>query len=141
DTNAARPEAALNLRYFPIRVAQVNWTYTASSRWLFEAGYSNLYDIGQGQMTDPTNATTRAITDQATGYQYGARYAGLGLTDYTIPPYNNTSNRNARFTMSYVTGTHSAKVGLSTLAGQQTINVALPFAEAYTFRGTTPAAL
>jgi hypothetical protein len=137
-----RPEASYQLRYYPLRVSQVTWSHPATSRWLLEAGYTNVYDIGRGSdRPHPSAATARSITDLSDGYMYGSRAAGLGLTDYTVSPHNDTSSWNTRFAVSYVTGSHALKIGGSTQTGRQTLNLALNHPESYTFRNRVPISL
>ena len=62
--------------------------------------------------------TDIAITDLSTGRQYNA-YA---TTDLTVAQYSTDeffNHHNERFSVSYVTGSHAFKVGLTTMQGKE----------------------
>jgi hypothetical protein len=113
------PEAATSYIDFPYYLTQALWTAPVTNKILFEAGYSRLsYDHagGPGQLP-PDGFFDIGVTEQSTtanpalGYINPvprANYIYRALSQYA----DNWSNPNQwRASMSYVTGSHSMKVG------------------------------
>jgi hypothetical protein len=113
------PEAATSYIDFPYWLTQALWTAPVTNRILLEAGYSRLsYDHagGPGQLP-PDGIFNIGVTEQsatanaAVGYTSPvprANYVYRALSQYA----DNWSNPNHwRASMSYVTGSHSMKVG------------------------------
>ena len=102
------PEAGSDLQYPFADLVTLTWTYTRTNRLLFEAGGSYHPERWRSISTtwegDGPRNDLIGVTDQATGQQYHGR----------ISPYATFINiiTNMRGSMSYVTGTHSMKVGL-----------------------------
>jgi hypothetical protein len=103
------PEAAHVEKHFD-SVYQLTWASPVTERLLFDAGLTRApYDVERAR--EP-NSTAAAITDIGTGIT-SRSYNGVGgfFTDFNTP-YSNT---NMRASVSYVTGSHAAKVGASLL--------------------------
>ena len=92
--------------WYPAGVVQGTWTAPLTSRLLLEAGASwqtaNWVNFAQEGVTQ----NDRTILEGATGYRYGAP---ARLT----APKARTGRSAERFTLSYVTGTHNLKVGVT----------------------------
>jgi hypothetical protein len=99
----ASPEAAWNLPLFPAWLAQVKYTAPLTSRVLVEGGYS--YQRGDFRVNyQPANPLTNTSKwDLLRGF----------IEDDVYFVYNNQERKQeARGSLSYVTGSHSMKVGL-----------------------------
>jgi hypothetical protein len=98
----ASPEASWNLPLFPTWLAQVKYTATLTNRLLLEGGYS--YQRGDFRVNyQPANPlTSTSKWDLARGF----------IEDDVYFVYNNSEKKQeARANLSYVTGSHSFKVG------------------------------
>lgn len=94
-------------RFDPNRMFQTNWTYTASSKLLFEAGFSAM--ISQWNMYYNPGVTNDIIPvlDIGLGQGYGAPAVYLGHP-------NGRDRYTQRAAVSYVTGGHNFKAGFQT---------------------------
>ena len=105
-TGANAIESERGWDWFPSGVVQGTWTRPVSSRLLLEAGASwqtaNWVNFAEEGVTQ----NDRSITETATGYVYGA-------TSLLTAPKARTGRSAERFTVSYVTGTHNIKVGVT----------------------------
>ena len=127
------PEAQTVYDFWPQGVYQASWTMPATSRLLLEAGYS----FAQSTYTDPPTAgvlpTDISILEQSTGLRYNAPIVLRTFTD---------SHRYAqRFSVSYVTGSHTFKAGFYNNQGVQDSEPYQTESLAYRFRKPTPDAL
>ena len=121
-SSSTAPEAAqITIRPWGTQLFQTTWTYTASNRLLFQAGASFNHNPiegppmpadGVGSRGDAPAVSPDAISifDSGLGVRYGAVLRGSPAGTY----YRNRSddNINTLFSVSYVTGTHSLKVGV-----------------------------
>ena len=109
-----RPEAVRQRKYGPSGIQQILYTYPASNRLLIEAGWT--YSHYHSETARPPGTTTRHIgyTDQATGYDQSSAWS----TNTAYAPKHKIFDQwNERFTVSYVTGSHSFKTGVSLQGG------------------------
>jgi hypothetical protein len=108
------PEAANDLLYPIERMATVAWTAPVSNRLLLEArgGFRGEHYEYSPTKTDP-NLDLIPVTELG-GPVPGILYHGTGLQTNT-QPYQNTYGRNfdTVATLSYVTGSHAFKTGVS----------------------------
>jgi hypothetical protein len=98
----ASPEASWNLPLFPTWLAQAKYTAPLTNRLLIEAGYS--YQRGDFRVNyQPANPKTRTSKwDLARGF----------IEDNVYFVYDNQERKQeAKASLSYVTGSHSFKVG------------------------------
>jgi hypothetical protein len=93
-------------------IPQARWTRAQSNKLLFEAGfayYNQPYEQNCRATVKPTDLPS---LNASTGLLSGA-------CGYTIPPYSSTTkDSNVMASMSYVTGSHAIKVGMTDLWGQ-----------------------
>ena len=123
-TNVA-PEGVANANFNPIHLANVNWTYPASNRLLFEAASNYFYDNNQQKPAAETNLSDIAITELVgtatvpAGYRYNAGKTSTfpAALDYT--GYQLYKLFQARAAVSYVTGTSSLKAGFQLMHGAE----------------------
>ena len=101
------PEATIYYHGQPSYLSQATWNAPVTSRLLFEAGAAFANKDFQYFLQTPDGVTpsTPAFSDLGTGYSWGSLGSPYG--------HNATHNFNAKFTTSYVTGSHAAKVGIT----------------------------
>jgi hypothetical protein len=112
-------DATVNYKYLPIVLTQGTWSYPVTSKLLISAGMSYLYNEMTVTPNDQVRPTDIAITELTTGRQFNA-FASPNLD---IQNYGNGelfSQHNERFSISYVTGSHAAKFGVTTMQGRET---------------------
>ena len=91
-------------------MVQGTWTAPITSRLLLEAGYSWQTANWVNFREDTVTQYDRSILETATNYRYGA-------TTLLTAPKARTGRAQERFSLSYVTGTHNFKVGVSNETG------------------------
>jgi Carboxypeptidase regulatory-like domain len=97
------PEASGPHHYNPHYLPSASWTYPATSRVLFEAGLT-AYIINQHDKREPGFPQTNIqILDQGLNLMYG------NIPTRTLP----RRQYQSRVALSYVTGTHSFKAGIT----------------------------
>jgi len=113
-TDPARvsPEAGSVGATKPLRVMQATWSSPVTSRLLLDAGFGGVY-YGWGSFErdpNPTRGLTRVTEQCAAGCADNGGIAGLVYRsqDFNI---NNTGSFSWKANVSYVTGSHSMKVG------------------------------
>jgi hypothetical protein len=101
--------AATNYSHWPNKYTQVSWTSPVSNRLLLEAAGQLAYAGWRGE--PQSSAVAPAAIEQSTGFLFRSATTAGG--------YQNTVYHNhfARFSASYVTGTHSIKVGTTLFPG------------------------
>ena len=146
------PEASVDFWFAPNHMMQGTWTYPATNRLLFEAGSALSIDVQENQRIAETASTDRSVVELSTGITYGSMVSGsnpnlLGaadtgpgwLSDYGY--HGNAGYRSTRFAMSYVTGSHAFKTGVSAYAGKVLVGGVTNFPVQYTFRNRIPVSL
>ena len=114
------PEAVQQRIYGPTGASQASWNFPASNRLLFEAGTT--FGLHLDQTGRPPNVTTKDVSvieltgfgSIPAGYQWGA--AVSPTTNYARK-YKVFNQFNQRFVASYITGSHTYKVGVTTMQG------------------------
>ncbi|HUR33164.1 MAG TPA: TonB-dependent receptor [Vicinamibacterales bacterium] len=105
-TGANSIESERGWDWFPSGVVQGTWTAPITSRLLLEAGASwqtaNWVNFAEEGVTQ----NDRSILETTTNYRYGA-------TTLLTAPKARTGRSAERFTLSYVTGTHNVKIGVT----------------------------
>ena len=138
------PEAMLSYLYGdadnPELLTQVGWTFPATNRLLFQAGISHLKQAVSFQSRGgPDIPDARRVTDQGLGYSWGFISPAV-ITDLNEP--QNQANFNYRLSASYITGSHSWRVGVQGLRGRyDTRGNPPPGGVTYTFTNGTPTSL
>lgn len=109
-TGANSIESERGWDWYPSGVVQGTWTAPITSRLLLEAGVSwqtaNWVNFAEEGVTQ----NDRSILELSTNYRYGA-------TNLLTAPKARTGRGAQRFSMSYVTGTHNLKVGMTNEQG------------------------
>jgi hypothetical protein len=99
------PSGCAHNKNDPQWFGQVGWNSALTNRVLVEAGGTITAQNSSGRRDRDVPANASAITESSTGFSWRAPTGGFGGTR------NNQSNYRAA--VSYVTGTHATKVGLT----------------------------
>jgi Carboxypeptidase regulatory-like domain len=105
-TGANSIESERGWDWWPSGVVQGTWTMPVTSRLLLEAGASWQVANWVNFAEDGVTRDDRSILELATNYRYGA-------TTLLTAPIARTGRGAQRFSVSYVTGTHNFKFGVS----------------------------
>ena len=105
-TGANSIESERGWDWSPSGVVQGTWTMPVTSRLLLEAGASWQTANWVNFAEDGVTQNDRSILETSTNYRYGA-------TSLLTAPKARTGRSAQRFTMSYVTGSHNLKVGVT----------------------------
>ena len=105
-TGANAIESERGWDWWPSGVTQGTWTMPVTSKLLLEAGASWQVANWVNFSEEGVTRDDRSILELATGYRYGA-------TTVLTAPKARTGRSAERFSVSYVTGTHNLKVGVS----------------------------
>lgn len=136
--NANAAPEGMGYHVYHENLADVGWTYTATSRLLFEAAAANYKASYDYDPVEGMNFTANEIgvTELATGYRFNSR-ATATTTDggYGVITHNQS---NGRFAVSYITGSHSFKTGLFTQLGVRHHESFMVGDRAYTVRNGQP---
>lgn len=98
------PEARFRWQFYPSFVTQGSWTMTASNKLLFEAAAGAAISHWDSFLQPEVTPASIQVVEQSRGYTYG-----MGT-----PRNPNLDERyNQRAAMTYVTGSHNVKVGVS----------------------------
>jgi hypothetical protein len=103
------PEATQVGMFWPNYFGQATWRSTASNRLLIEAGVGSSWGSFNYNRQPGVATDTIAVTEQSTGLTYRANAA------YGQSPTNPVTTRVA---VTYVTGSHAAKFGVSEVFGR-----------------------
>jgi hypothetical protein len=106
------PEAGSVGATKPLRVMQASWSSPLTSRLLLDAGFGGVY-YGWGSFErdpNPTHDLTRVVEQCAAGCPDNGNIAGLTYRSQDFNN-NNTGSFGWKTNASYVTGSHSMKVG------------------------------
>jgi hypothetical protein len=124
------PEADAQLRFWPQFLAQVAWSAPITDRMLLEAGYSATISHWPRVSNPGVSTDSIRITEASTGFIYGAPETLQDLQD---------SDRYAqRFSVSYITGSHSFKSGFQLGQGVKNLHQYSWTDYNYTFLRGTP---
>jgi hypothetical protein len=105
------PNAQRVYDFWPQGLYQATWNSPVNSRLLLEAGFSFMQSTYANRTVDGVLPTDISIQEQSTGLRYNAPITLREFTD---------SHRIAeRFAVSYVTGSHAFKAGVSIAQGIQ----------------------
>jgi hypothetical protein len=114
-TLTAAPESWVGYHNFPYYVTQASWSSPMSNRILLEAGFSRFHYLWAGFGTAPPDGFTNVIPvtesqeidDHRANFTYRGAFdpLGFGWAD------NDANPNNWKASASYITGSHSMKVG------------------------------
>lgn len=132
------PEAAANHKYGPQYLGYGTWTYPATNRLLFEATASVYRLVQNAVVTEDAVNGLIPVIELSTNLTYRAR---ASMTEGTSYYYKNHYNYTQRLVMSYVTGSHAFKTGI-TVGENTSDHTHTPHGDSlYRFRNGQPAEL
>ena len=105
------PEATAQHTYNPQAIPTLSWTYPVTNRVLIDAGASANIQHQVNKRQPGVGTDTIQVTDQGLNYRYGSRANALTTAGsyITVPRWQ----YQQRFAVSYVTGSHNFKTGMS----------------------------
>ncbi len=103
------PEVGTAFHFRPNALMQGSWSSPRTSRLLLEAGASEAMSIWPQYLAPGVEPQHISILEQSTGIRYNAPATFLPLREH--------HRLSQRFSVSYVTGTHTYKVGIQTEQG------------------------
>ncbi len=112
------PDGVNHVDYKWQRLYQGTWSYPRTNRLLFEGGFGYLSDNETNRRTDNSSPDAIAYTELSTGLRYGAKTDGLNTTSLGTQPAYVWTQRAA---VSYVTGSHALKVGMTALEAKRIV--------------------
>jgi hypothetical protein len=127
------PEAQTHNRHRPQYLIQASWSNPATSRILFEAGFTLAANDFHGYRQPGVTPDLTAIVDTSKNFTYRAAPGGYG--------FNRSNNYNGRASVSYVTGSHSFKTGMFLMHQWSYITREINTDMNFNFSGTTPISL
>jgi hypothetical protein len=127
------PEAEGYYRHRPQYLIQGSWTNPATTRLLFEAGFTLAANDFHGYRQPGVTPDLTAITDVSKNFTYRAAPNAYG--------FNRSNNYNGRASVAYVTGTHSLKAGLFMMYQWDYTTREVNTDMSFNFNGTTPVSL
>jgi len=132
----AAPEA-LGYHKYRENFVDGNWTYTATSKLLFETAVANYRATYAYDPPDDVKLTNQiGVTELATGYRFNSRATATNTDGgYGVITHNQT---NGRFATSYVTGSHAFKTGAFLQLGSREHNSFMIGDRNYTVRNGAP---
>jgi hypothetical protein len=135
------PESTYHYRMYPNNLVQATWSYPATHRLLLEAGYTLRVEHQVNGKPDETGDTTRPVSELATGIAYGSLFSGNNTNRSNYGDHGSQGQYNTRFALSYVTGSHAFKGGVTALQGQSSIRGEPLYNVQYVFRDRVPSSL
>ena len=117
---AHSPEATVNIHspFAGTRLYQITWNFPATNRLLFEAGNSTMVRHNPDSiLTEGVKRSDIPMLDLTTQFFWGAAAQNNGVfaSNYTGRNPSHTVNSNQRASMSFVTGSHAFKTGMTLL--------------------------
>ena len=130
-SSTVAPEAS-NYQTYPAKVLMATWTFPATNRLLFEAGTARLvYVYTQGRQ--PGMPLDRiAVTDTGLNLKYRANTYYETWRNWT---------EHSRFSMSYITGSHAFKTGVTLRQVREDDFGSANASMNYTFRNQVPTSI
>lgn len=119
------PATTLNGPNVKAQLTQVTWSRPATNRLLLEAGWTFSSNPLSTTRQPGSEFTDIPLIELSTGLRYNAVQENLtGGRGFTDPKPNGigdafTNQANGRFVVSYVTGSHSLKTGVTLMKGAQ----------------------
>ncbi len=136
-TGQFSPEAAGNNWYPPLKSNQASWTYTPTSRLLFQVGGVYLGGTHRRKLGDEVKDHYIAVFDRLTNFWYGSPDRNL-ISFVQNLARTPRGQGNVSGTMSFVTGSHNFKVGGLFLRSHRDLYQPFERGIGYTFAGRVP---
>ncbi len=136
----AVPESTYDYRMYPNNLFQANWSSPATSNLLLEVGSTLRVENHLVQKPAETG-NARSVSELSTGIVYGSLFSGSTTSRSNYGDHGPQGQFSTRATASYVTGSHSFKIGIITFSGEAQIRGEPVFTEQYVFRNAVPVSL
>jgi len=134
------PEAASDNRYFPNNFSLATWTYAATNRLLFETVGAHFYSGTNPTPSEGVTPDLISVEDIATNFFYRASNFRQALMNENGAYSRKRARKiSERFTMSYITGSHTFKTGFAMDAIFNNHRHTVNQDTAYRFRSGVPA--
>lgn len=122
------------------KLFQWTWTRPHTPKLLFTAGFSRHPSPEYSRAQPEMPASAIGIFELSRGIWYNTRVTSIGGA--AASDVNVRDNMDGRFAASYITGTHSVKVGFGMYHGiDNYYNIAIPHDVSYTFNNGRPVSL
>jgi len=121
DNGFRAPEAAVDYTYFGISLSQFTWSYPATNRLLFQAGGTILQNMTAPRSQPEVNASNIAYIELSRNFNYNADASGLATAGHGERV--DYGQQNQRFSVSYITGSHAFKTGVTMLQGRHDLGL------------------
>ena len=129
------PEASYVIDFYA-PLTQVSWSHPATSRLLFEAGGTVLLHSSVKRPQPEATRETIAVVESSRNYRYRSGANSFSMSGAFGDDQSNQVNE--RVGVSYITGSHAFKVGLTMQQGWTVDVTEIPQDIAYTFRNGVP---
>ena len=129
-TSVNPPESTLGYHFDPDALYQATWSSPRTSRLLLEAGAGAALQSWPAEMQPGVTPDHISITEQSTGMTYNAATSYNAIQD--VPRFTQ------RFSLSYVTGSHSFKTGIQLEQSIQNLSQEVNHDVNYRFNNTIP---
>ena len=129
-TSVNPPESTLGYHFDPDALYQATWSSPRTSRLLLEAGAGAALQSWPAEMQPGVTPDHISITEQSTGMTYNAATSYNAIQD--VPRFTQ------RFSLSYVTGSHSVKTGIQLEQSIQNLSQEVNHDVNYRFNNTIP---
>ena len=126
-----KPSGSYIYELTPQYLHALHWTYAPSNRLLIQARGGYREDSSENDNTETVFDDDRAVIEASTGWLYGANGFCTSCVSgvQTVP----ASSRLFNGSVSYITGTHSLKVGLNWHNGNHTFGASPNYPDYYIF--------
>ena len=113
------PEASYGYHFKPNNLFQATYTFPMSNRLLIEAGWTMRKEH---HLVDKINGAGDAVSVvERTLGTYGSKWGSSTSSRNTYGDHGNQGQQSTRFALSYVTGSHAFKTGVTTFTGLNNI--------------------
>jgi hypothetical protein len=129
-TSVNPPESTLGYHFDPDALYQATWSSPRTSRLLLEAGAGAALQSWPAEMQPGVTQDHISIMEQSTGMTYNAATSYNAIQD--VPRFTQ------RFSLSYVTGSHSFKTGIQFEQSIQNLSQEVNHDVNYRFNNTIP---
>jgi carboxypeptidase family protein len=131
------PEAVARRTYTPVNILLATWNSPVSNKLLLEGGIASNWNTLNAAPQPEVVPEAIAVLEQTTGFSYGAMFRQQE-NNYSI---FETFKIQPRFSVQYVTGTHSVKAGVDAIWDLFRWDQFVPNNLKYTLRNGAPVSL
>src|SRR5262245_11808788 len=137
---AQAPESSTPTWNEPLSVTQVTWSYPRTNRLLFDVGFAYNYFGKKTPLFGGVTLDHIAVRELSTGFVYRSKIQFPNTQSYSEKGQKG-NQANGRGSMSYVTGSHAFKAGMTYYLGFEHVDRFHIQAVSYSFRNQVPVSL